>query len=225
MIIIYDDPDNPSISFRTAEAGPGDDSAMLHIEWSIGEAKRPNPADGEIEVSRDVVLNWEPGFYAPPVNGHKVYLSENIDDVNDGIGGITQSADSYAPPERLDFGTTYYWRVDEVNAPPDSSVHKGKVWSFTTELLAYPIENIAVTASSTAQEDMGPENTINGAGLDADDLHSMDVMDMWLSGDEQEDIFGGFVGAKIEVAKNTHLGLEYQMTGSANAYKHHRSSV
>jgi len=184
VIIIYDDPDNPSISFRTAEAGPGDDAVLLHIEWSIGEAKRPNPADGETEVSRDVVLNWEPGFYAPPVNGHKVYLSENIDDVNDGIGGITQSADSYAPPERLDFGTTYYWRVDEVNAPPDSSVHKGKVWSFTTELLAYPIENIAVTASSTAQEDMGPENTINGAGLDANDLHSMDVMDMWLSGDE-----------------------------------------
>jgi hypothetical protein len=184
VIIIYDDPDNPSISFRTAEAGPGDDAVLLHIEWSIGEAKRPNPADEETEVSRDVVLNWEPGFYAPPVNGHKVYLSENIDDVNDGIGGITQSADSYAPPERLDFGTTYYWRVDEVNAPPDSSVHKGKVWSFTTELLAYPIENIAVTASSTAQEDLGPENTINGAGLDADDLHSMDVMDMWLSGDE-----------------------------------------
>ena len=184
VIIIYDDPDNPSISFRTAEAGPGDDAVLLHIEWSIGEAKRPNPADGQTDVSRDVVLNWEPGFYAPPVNGHKVYLSENIDDVNDGIGGITQSADSYAPPERLDFGTTYYWRVDEVNAPPDSTVHKGKVWSFTTELLAYPIENIAVTASSTAQEDMGPENTINGAGLDANDLHSMDVMDMWLSGDE-----------------------------------------
>ncbi|MHC4327729.1 MAG: discoidin domain-containing protein, partial [Planctomycetota bacterium] len=184
VIIIYDDPDNPSISFRTAEAGPGDDAVLLHIEWSIGEAKRPNPADGQTDVSRDVILNWEPGFYAPPVNGHKVYLSENIDDVNDGIGGITQSADSYVPPERLDFGTTYYWRVDEVNAPPDSTVHKGKVWSFTTELLAYPIGNIAVTASSTAQEDMGPENTINGAGLDTSDLHSMDVMDMWLSGDE-----------------------------------------
>ena len=184
VIIIYDDPDNPSISFRTAEAGPGDDSALLHIEWSIGEAKRPNPADGEIEVSRDVVLNWESGVFVPPVNGHKVYLSENFNDVNDGIGGITQSTDSYAPDQRLDFGTTYYWRVDEVNAPPDSTVHEGKVWSFTTELLAYPVEDIIVTASSAAQEDMGPENTINGSGLDANDLHSTEVTDMWLSDSE-----------------------------------------
>jgi hypothetical protein len=184
VIILYDDPDNPSIGFRTAEAGPGDDSALLHIEWSIGEAKRPNPADGQTEVSRDVILNWQPGVFAPPVNGHRIYLSESFNDVNDGIGGVTQSADSYAPPERLDFGTTYYWRVDEVNAPPDSTVYRGKVWSFTTEFLAYPIENISVTASSTGQEDMGPENTINGSGLDTNDLHSIDSMDMWLSGDE-----------------------------------------
>jgi hypothetical protein len=183
VIIIYDDPDNPSISFRTAEAGPGDDAVLLHIEWSLGQPKRPSPTDGETEVSRDVVLDWEPGFFAPPVNGHKVYLSENFDDVNDGVGGITQSADSYAPG-RLDFGTTYYWRVDEVNAPPDSAVHEGKVWSFTTEFLAYPIENITVTASSTGQQDMGPENTINGFGLDANGLHSIDATDMWLSGDE-----------------------------------------
>ncbi|MCP4256276.1 MAG: discoidin domain-containing protein [Planctomycetes bacterium] len=183
VIIIYDDPDNPSISFRTAEAGPGDDAVLLHIEWSLGKAKRPNPADGETEVSRDAVLSWQPGFFAPPVNGHRIYLSKNFDDVNDGVGGITQSADSYAPG-RLDYGTTYYWRVDEVNAPPDSTVHEGNVWSFTTEYLAYPIENITVTASSTGQQDMGPENTINGSGLDDNDLHSMDAMDMWLSGDE-----------------------------------------
>ncbi len=184
VIIIYDDPDNPSLGNRCVEAGPGDDSAMLHIEWSLGKAKRPYPADGAMEVSRDVILNWEPGVFAPPTNGHRVYISENFDDVNDGIGGITQSASSYASPERFDFDTTYYWRVDEVNAPPDSTVHEGKVWSFTTELLAYPVENIIVTASSAAREDMGPENTINGSGLDTNDLHSTEVTDMWLSGSE-----------------------------------------
>ncbi len=184
VIIIYDDPDNPSISFRTAEAGPGNDAVMLHIEWSIGEAKRPHPAIGKIEVPRDVVLSWEPGVFAPSVNGHKVYISENFDDVNDGIGGITQSASSYVFPNRLDFDTTYYWRVDEVNAPPDSTVHEGKIWSFTTELLAYPVEDIIVTASSAGREDMGPENTINGSGLDANDLHSVEVTDMWLSDSE-----------------------------------------
>jgi hypothetical protein len=113
-----------------------------------------------------------------------VYLSENFNDVKDGIGGITQSATSYAPPQRLDFNTTYYWRVDEVNGAPDYTVFEGKVWSFTTELLAYPIENIIATASSTVQEGMGPENTINGSGVDDNDLHSTEATDMWLSSNE-----------------------------------------
>ena len=39
-----------------------------------------------------------------------------------------------------------------------------------------------------------------------------------ISGDFKEDsMFGGFVGARIELAKHTALGIEYQMTGSANA--------
>ena len=150
------------------------------------KATEPSPGDGQEDVSQDVVLSWRAGVYVPAINGHKVYFSENFNDVNDGIGGITQSANSYTPPQRLDLGTTYYWRVDEVNAPPDSTVHQGNVWSFTTELLAYPIDgnNITATASSTGQEGMGPENTINGSGLDANDLHSTEAMDMWLSNDE-----------------------------------------
>jgi len=90
-------------------------------------------------------------------------FGESFNNVNDGIGAITQSASSYAPPQRLDFDKTYYWRVDEVNGPPDYMVHEGRVWSFTTELLAYPVENITATASSTGQPGMSPENTINGS--------------------------------------------------------------
>jgi len=134
-------------------------------------------------VPRDVVLSWEQGEFAAPTNGHKVYFSDNFNDVNDGIGGVAQTATSYTPPQRLDFGKTYYWRVDEVNAPPTSHIeYKGEVWSFTTEPVGYPIENITATASSMHQADMGPENTINGSGLDADDLHSKEPTDMWLSG-------------------------------------------
>ncbi len=151
-----------------------------------GAASDPSPEDEAIDVPRDVVLSWTPGEYAPPVNGHKIYLSESFNDVNDGIGGITQSASSYARPQRLDFNTTYYWRIDEVNGPPDYTVHESFVWSFTTEPFAYPIENITATASSTYQADAGPENTINGLGLDANDLHSPEPTDMWLSGEEKE---------------------------------------
>jgi hypothetical protein len=147
-----------------------------------GSASDPSPADGAIDVPREVVLSWEAGDFAPPTNGHKVYFSTSFNDVNDRVGAISQSATSYAPPQRLDFGTTYYWRVDEVNGPPDYTVYEGGVWSFTTELLAYPIENIIATASSSSAG-KGPENTINGSGLDDSGLLHGKVGDnnMWLS--------------------------------------------
>ncbi|MHC4805631.1 MAG: discoidin domain-containing protein [Planctomycetota bacterium] len=146
------------------------------------QATEPRPGDGQEDVPRDVVLSWTAGVYTAPVNGHKVYFSENFNDVKDGIGGIIQSATSYAPPQRLDFNTTYYWRVDEVT--PDLTVFEGRLLSFTTELFTYPVENITATASSTSQAGMGPENTINGSGLDENDLHSNEETDMWLSSAE-----------------------------------------
>ncbi|KKL45908.1 hypothetical protein LCGC14_2350920, partial [marine sediment metagenome] len=102
----------------------------------------------------------------------------------DAVGVAAQSANSYAPAQRLDFGTTYYWRVDEVNAPPSSTIFKGDVWSFTAEPFGYPIDgnNITATASSSGR-DQGPENTVNGSGLDVNDLdlHSTELTDMWIS--------------------------------------------
>ncbi len=159
---------------------------MLGETGGPGQASNPKPANEATDVPRDAVLSWTQGEFAPAINGHKVYISENFDDVNDGIGGLTQDANSYTPAQRLDFSTTYYWRIDEVNAPPTSTVYQGSVWSFTTEPVAYPIagENITATASSTSQEGMEPENTINGSGLDVNDLHSAESTDMWLSGGE-----------------------------------------
>ena len=147
-------------------------------------ASSPSPARWAEDVPRDVVLSWEPGEFAAPTNGHKVYFGESFDDVNDATGGAAQTATSYTPAQRLDFGKTYYWRVDEVNAPPSSTIFKGDVWSFTAEPFAYPIagERITATASSSGI-DQGPENTVNGSGLDVNDLdlHSTDLTDMWLS--------------------------------------------
>ena len=146
----------------------------------LAEASKPNPADEATDVPRDVVLSWKAGEYVPAINGHKVYFSENFDDVNDGVGGVTQDANSYAPGH-LDFGTTYYWRVDEVNGAPDYTAHEGNIWSFTTEPIGYAIGKVIPTASSVQQANMGPENTVNGSGLDADDLHSTVETNMWLS--------------------------------------------
>jgi hypothetical protein len=90
-----------------------------------------------------------------------------------------QDANSFEP-DVLEFGRTYYWRVDEVNSPPDFTLFKGKVWSFTVEPYAYPIENVTATASS-AQSGMGPGKTVDGSGLDAADAHSTAGSAMWLS--------------------------------------------
>ena len=153
---------------------------------SPGQAHDPLPNDEATDVPLDVALIWEPGDYA---NTQNVYFGINFDDVNDATTAspeykATKSLgdESYAP-RPIDFGTTYYWRIDEVNAPPQqSTVFKGEVWQFTTEPVAYPIADVTATASSSAAG-QGAENTLNGSGLDANDLHSNESASMWLSDD------------------------------------------
>jgi hypothetical protein len=149
-------------------------------------AVNPNPVNGETDAPRDVELNWTPGEGA---NQHDVYFGINFDDVNnasttDDPASVymgQQVAATYSPG-LLEFGQTYYWRVDEVKTV-DGTVSKGTVWAFTTEPVGYalPGELIAATASSSADPNGGPENTINGSGLDDNDLHSVEQADMWLS--------------------------------------------
>jgi len=159
-----------------------DDVTLTDVVFTRpGVAREPNPEDEAGDVPRDVVLSWTPGESAAAVNGHTVYLSESFNDVNDGIGGITQSATSY-DPGRLNLGATYFWRIDEVNAPPDSTIFKGDVWSFTAEPVGYPIDGANITATASSSMAGGaPQKTVDGSGLDDSDLHSTDLAEMWLS--------------------------------------------
>ncbi len=45
-------------------------------EGTKGKAKKPYPAKGATDVCPTPVLSWEPGEFAAPINGHKVYFSE-----------------------------------------------------------------------------------------------------------------------------------------------------
>jgi len=144
-------------------------------------AQSPSPEDEATDLPRDVVLSWEAGQFAAT---HDVYLGTAFADVNEGVGTLLspgQTATSYDPEGLLEFGRTYYWRVDEVNAAPDSTVYKGEVWSFTVEPFAYPVQNIIATSNGTSEAGVGPERTVDGSGLSAADEHSVTAADMWLA--------------------------------------------
>jgi hypothetical protein len=97
----------------------------------------PSPADEQTTVPLDPTLHWTRGCLAV---SHDVYFGTDYSDVNDANTTVTlgvyrgnQSieANSYDPCG-LELGTTYYWRVDEVNDP---CTWKGDVWSFTVAVV------------------------------------------------------------------------------------------
>ena len=150
-------------------------------------ASRPEPMDGASDAARGVVLRWEPGFYS---DRHDVYLGTVFDDVsaadrNNPLGVLVSQGHgdtNYEPDATLEFGQTYYWRIDEVNAAPDNTVFKGITWNFTVEPFAYPVTGITATASSALGDNNGPEKVVDGSGLNVSDGHGASSPDMWLSG-------------------------------------------
>ncbi len=149
-------------------------------------ADDPSPANEATDVPRDTVLAWEPGEFAAT---HDVYFGTAFDDVNDAsranpMGVLVsqgQAVAAYDPAGVLDFETTYYWRIDEVNGAPTNTIFKGEVWSFTTEPVGYPIANVVAISNGASEAAAGPQNTVNGSGLDAADQHSTVSSDMWLA--------------------------------------------
>ncbi len=100
----------------------------------------PSPADGELLTNTWVNLSWKPG---PSAASHDVYLGDNFNDVDEATrdsgffrGNQTPTTllagfPGYAYPDGLVPGTTYYWRIDEVNEADPNSPWKGSVWSFS----------------------------------------------------------------------------------------------
>ncbi|RPJ20657.1 MAG: DUF4457 domain-containing protein, partial [Planctomycetaceae bacterium] len=93
-----------------------------------------------------------------------------------------QTGTTFTPASLLDYGKTYYWRFDEVNAPPTNTVFKGDVWNFTVEPYAYTLTGVTATASSeSTTQGYTAAQTVNGSGLAADGTtHSNVDTDMWL---------------------------------------------
>jgi hypothetical protein len=102
------------------------------------KAAGPVPRNGELYFDTWATLSWSPGYFAV---SHDVYLGDNFDDVNDGltdafVGNQTDTTlivgfPGFPYPGGLVPGTTYYWRIDEVNDANAASPWKGDVWSFS----------------------------------------------------------------------------------------------
>ncbi|HPC95973.1 MAG TPA: discoidin domain-containing protein [Sedimentisphaerales bacterium] len=156
------------------------DNILVTGVWSGVRASNPDPENGEVEVSVKKALSWTPGQYVGVSSPkHRVSLSDDVAAVDSGAAVVsTQDPNSFDATGHLDFSTTYYWRVDEANGV---GWDVGNVWHFTTESFAYTLENVVATSNGASDASAGPENTVNGSGLNDDDQHSTRTDCMWLA--------------------------------------------
>jgi hypothetical protein len=141
----------PGIYSLTMEYYVGTASASAQLSWMgntlarevipAGPLQPPvhskaiNPKDGDVNVPQDITLMWSSGEKAVT---HEVYFGTDKDAVAAATPGDAAHKGSQAKDENtfvpgaLEWGKTYYWRVDEVNSASTDSPWKGAVSSFTT---------------------------------------------------------------------------------------------
>jgi len=112
--------------------------AEIELLTPVFKASDPDPADGSVYEDTWATLGWTAGEAAV---SHDVYMSANRADVESGAAEAFQGNQAtdyfvvgfagFPYPEGLQPGTTYYWRIDEVNPAHPDSPWTGDVWSFT----------------------------------------------------------------------------------------------
>jgi hypothetical protein len=98
-------------------------------------ASNPSPGNDSVNVPQTSTLTWTAGEKAAH---HEVYFGADSTAVAGATaadasiyqGRQTKDVTDFDPGE-LEWGKTYYWRVDEINAAEADSPWKGPVWKFT----------------------------------------------------------------------------------------------
>ena len=129
------------VRLRDTTGMPNVDDIMRAAAYGLGGnpyARGPNPKDGALLEQTWGSLTWFAGDWAV---SHDLYMGTNFDDVNNGtadtfIGNLPTNTQiigftGFPFPDGLVPGTTYYWRVDEVNDANAASPWKGDVWNFS----------------------------------------------------------------------------------------------
>jgi hypothetical protein len=138
--------------------------------WSFtteGAVGNPDPPNGAVDVKQTQIITFSPSVYAA---SHEVYFGTDKDAVkNANTGspeykGTKDLGDESYDPRMLQWDTTYYWRIDEVNNTNPDSPWPGILWSFTTA-------NFLVVDDFESYNDLDPT-----------DPESNRIFNVWLDG-------------------------------------------
>jgi hypothetical protein len=167
--------------------------------WSFtteGAVEALNPANGAVDITQTPVLTWAPGLGA----SHEVYFGADEASLElKGSGNL--GSESYEPGQ-LEWNTTYYWRVDEVNNANADSPWTGPLWSFTTA-------NFLIVEDFESYNDLDPADPLSNR-----------IFNVWLDGFDNPAINGSVVGnANAPFAEQTiiHGGLQSMPMSYDNA--------
>ena len=167
--------------------------------WSfttVGAVASLDPANGAVGITQTPILTWTPGLGA----SHEVYFGTDASSLELKSSGNLGS-ESYDAGQ-LEWDTTYYWRVDEVNNANADSPWTGPLWSFTT-------------ADFLIVDDMESYNDI-----DEGEPGSNRIYLAWVDGYDNPAINGSVVGnANAPFAEQTiiHGGLQSMPMSYDNA--------
>ncbi|MBN2129222.1 MAG: hypothetical protein JW741_06980, partial [Sedimentisphaerales bacterium] len=126
LAVAWQGPGVPMQVISGAYVGP---TSLLPVR-----AYAPFPADEAADTIQAPILRWSAGTRATQ---HDVYFGEDeaaVADANTATADIYKGRQGTTTfnPGPLQWGTTYYWRVDEINPGDAESPWVGRVWTFST---------------------------------------------------------------------------------------------
>jgi len=155
---------NTTYCWRVDAVSPAGKAEHRGTVWQfsteIGRAANASPRTRISAVPVNTsAFSWTPGSYA---TSQAVYFGTDPDEVASGKAALARKLGAkvgrFKFPNSLEYGTTYYWRIDNENGRQKPST--GETWSFRTE--DKPVKN-DVTFFATTDLHYGASDTVADA--------------------------------------------------------------